>query len=211
MTTRVLVLGMISSLAAAALVLLGVVTGATDAIDLKIFAGVHRLNAGSEVVSPGWATEAVRDISALGSFAVLTCAVVLVAACLLALRRYHLATVLIASAILATVISTLLKLVMDRKRPSLVEHAVITYTQSFPSGHALLTAAIILPMAVLLSRTVAVPAARLTMIISGLIITFMVGLSRIYLGVHWPTDVLAGWCIGIFWACATLLAVHSIR
>jgi undecaprenyl-diphosphatase len=206
---RLLILGMIGSLAAAALLLIGVVTGATDAIDARLFAGVHRLNAGSAVNSPAWFMEALRDVTALGSFTILTFAVVFVAAYLLALRRYRLAILLMASALLATGVSTLLKLAMDRARPSLVEHAVTTYTASFPSGHALLTAAIILPMAVLLSRTSAVPAARWTIVVSGLLITFLVGSSRVYLGVHWPTDVLAGWCIGGFWACATLLASRS--
>lgn len=206
-----LVFVMLASLTGAALVFLGVVTGTTDTLDTRLFQTAHGLNSADMQLYPAWLLEAVRDVTALGSMIILTCAVVFVATYLVALRRYRLGALLATSAILATLVSTLLKLAMDRTRPSLVEHAVMTYTASFPSGHALLTAAIVLPMAGLLARTVDLPSARRVIVISGVLITLSVGVSRVYLGVHWPTDVLAGWCFGTFWACGTLLAARRIR
>ncbi|MGL5139246.1 MAG: phosphatase PAP2 family protein, partial [Beijerinckiaceae bacterium] len=202
---------MVISLAAAAFVLLGVASGATDLLDERLFLAAHRLDEKGLSALPGWAREAIRDVTALGSTVVLTFATAVVAAYLVAARRRRLAIVLVASAALATAASTVIKLLLDRARPSLIEHAVVTYSASFPSGHAMLTAAIILPMVALLARTIDRPAARRVIVASGLVLTVAVGLSRISLGVHWPTDVLAGWCIGAFWACATLLVARNDR
>lgn len=202
---------MLASLACAILIFLGVVTGATDALDTMLFRQAHGLDSNTPQVMPQWLLEAVRDVTALGSMIILAFAVVFAAAYLVTLQRYRLAALLTASALLATLVSTMLKLSMDRVRPSLIEPMVVTYTASFPSGHALLSAAIILPMAALLARTVRAQAARRLIVLSALLLTLLVGASRVYLGVHWPTDVLAGWCFGIFWAGATLHAAESLK
>ncbi len=209
-TVTPLVACMILSLAAAMIVLACVITGVSDAFDIRVFSLAHGLDTTRARLTPAWLSEAVRDITALGSTVVLASAVVCVAGFLMATDRRRLAGLLVSSAVLATLFSTVMKLGMDRARPALVDPMVVTYTASFPSGHALLSAAIILTMAGLLSRAVDRPAGRRVIVVAAVTMTVCVGLSRIYLGVHWPTDVLAGWCLGVFWSSGTLLAARRL-
>ncbi|WP_426959868.1 phosphatase PAP2 family protein [Muricoccus radiodurans] len=102
--------------------------------------------------------------------------------------------------------SSLLKIGYDRPRPDLVPHAVEVYTASFPSGHAMLSAVTYLTLGALLMRVQ--PSRRVRSFVLGMAIltTLMVGISRVYLGVHWPTDVMAGWCFGAGWAVICSMA-----
>jgi undecaprenyl-diphosphatase len=97
-------------------------------------------------------------------------------------------------------LSTALKLGFARPRPDLVPHGVRVYTASFPSGHAMLSAVTYLTLGALLARVQ--PQRRVKAFLLGLAIalTVLIGMSRVYLGVHWPSDVLAGWCGGAAWA-----------
>jgi undecaprenyl-diphosphatase len=97
-------------------------------------------------------------------------------------------------------LSNLLKFAIERPRPDLVAQLVEVNTTSFPSGHATLAAVTYLTLGALLSRVEAQRRAKIYVLTVALALTFLIGVSRIYLGVHWPTDVLAGWCIGAAWA-----------
>jgi undecaprenyl-diphosphatase len=103
-------------------------------------------------------------------------------------------------------LSTLLKLGFERPRPDLVPHAVVVYTASFPSGHAMLSAVTWLTLGALLMRVEPRRRVKAYVLALAVLTTLLVGASRIYLGVHWPTDVLAGWCIGAAWALMCWLA-----
>jgi undecaprenyl-diphosphatase len=191
----------------AALLLAAVISGKADPLDRAAFLWLH----GSDIapaMHPAWLRDGVRDVTALGSFIVLTAAVLGAAAYLLAARRWRLALLLVSSAVCATLVSTVLKVATDRGRPDLVDHAVGTITASFPSGHAFLSAAILLTLAGLLSRASARDSQRRVILACAALLAVAVGLSRIYLGVHWPTDVLAGWLLGSAWAAGTLLAAR---
>jgi undecaprenyl-diphosphatase len=187
-----------------------VLTGAANPYDLRAMDGARSL-ADWTGLDAGWGREALRDWTALGGAAVLTSAVAFAFLYFVVSRRLRLGLVLLSSAAGATAASTMFKLLIDRARPGSMEDAVPTFTASFPSGHALLTAAIIMPLAVLLARAIGDPArGRLVVGTAGLVVV-TVGLSRIALGVHWPSDVLAGWSFGLAWAAVTLRFAEDLR
>lgn len=158
--------------------------------------------------SPLWAQEALRDLTALGSYTVLGLFVACVTAWLAAWGPLRLSGLFLASSLGATLLSNLIKQGVARARPETGEALAITFSPSFPSGHALLTAAILLSALGLATLRTSQPGARrLAWGLAGAIVV-LVGLSRIALGVHWPSDVLAGWCIGVGWA---LMMLHLAR
>jgi undecaprenyl-diphosphatase len=97
-------------------------------------------------------------------------------------------------------VSTVLKLFYHRPRPDLVPHGMEVFTASFPSGHAMMSAIAYLTLAILMARVDRNPRVKALVLSLGVSITLLVGISRIYLGVHWPSDVVAGWCVGAAWA-----------
>lgn len=151
-------------------------------------------------LGPAWFREVMRDVTALGSFVGLGTATVIAALTLRLCGHRPLAVGLLVSVLAATAASTLLKLAFGRERPDIVEHAALTFTASFPSGHAFLAAVVLLSIASFVgiaSRRADI--ARLCLWVAWILIV-AIGLSRIYLGVHWPSDVLGGWCLGVAWS-----------
>lgn len=146
---------------------------------------------------PPWVTEAVRDITALGSAPVLSLVVLSVAGFLWASSRRGLALWVLGGSTLGTGFGFALKQLIERPRPG--EASVAVFTHSFPSGHSLMATVIFLTLAILLTR--GVPRTRQKVYLLGVaaLLIFLVGLSRILLGVHYPTDVLAGWAGGMTW------------
>ncbi len=143
---------------------------------------------------------AVVDITALGGFAVLSLLVLLACGYLAVLRRWGDVLMLLAATIGGTLISEGLKAGFNRARPDLVAHVVETTSMSFPSGHAMLSAVTYLTLGALLARAQEKQRLRGYIMGAAIFLTLLIGASRVYLGVHWPTDVLAGWCLGAAWA-----------
>jgi undecaprenyl-diphosphatase len=141
-----------------------------------------------------------RDITALGSFAVLGIVLFAVAGYLLLARKRAAGWLVLAVVFGDIAVNSLLKLEFARPRPDFIAPAARVFTASFPSGHATMSAITYLTLAALLARTTASRQLRVYFITIGIMLTLLVGVSRIYLGVHYPTDVLAGWCIGSAWA-----------
>jgi undecaprenyl-diphosphatase len=149
---------------------------------------------------PKWVETFFLDITGLGSWTIVTL-VTLAAVGFLAMQgRRSTALLLVAAIGGGTLLNNGLKFLFERARPDLVAHAVETQTSSFPSGHAMMAAVAYLTLGALLARTQNRPAARTYIVAAALLVTLLVGISRIYLGVHWPSDVIAGWCAGGAWA-----------
>jgi undecaprenyl-diphosphatase len=108
-------------------------------------------------------------------------------------------------------LSTILKLGFNRERPALVPHVVEVYTTSFPSSHAMLSATTYLTLGALLMRVQRRWQEKAYVLGLAVLITLLVGASRVYLGVHWPTDVLGGWCVGAGWALLCWLVAVELQ
>ncbi len=177
-----------------------VIEGDTTTLDRTILLALRDAGNPADPIGPSWLEEAARDITALGGHVVLTIVTLATLAYLLMTRKGHAALLVAAAVGGGMLLSTALKMGFERPRPDLVPHAARVYTASFPSGHAMLSAVTYLTLGALLARVQ--PSRRLKAFLLGLavILTILVGASRVYLGVHWPSDVLAGWCVGAAWA-----------
>lgn len=109
----------------------------------------------------------------------------------------------------AALMTWVMKLTFDRPRPMLWPRLVQEYGASFPSGHSLY-AMVFGVLLIILSRHLA-KQMRLAVIGLALLWIGLVGLSRVYLGVHYPTDVLGGWVVGWVWVCGVWLVLHHIQ
>lgn len=154
----------------------------------------------SDPIGPVTVETAVRDITALGGTAILGFLTISAAAFLLLRGNRRTALILIVAVVGGTVLSLAFKDFYARPRPSLVPVQIEVLNYSFPSGHAMLSAATYLTIGALLSRTQKRTAIKTYIIVLSVVLTLAVGFSRVYLGVHWPTDVLAGWLAGAVWA-----------
>ncbi|HEV7784081.1 MAG TPA: phosphatase PAP2 family protein [Thermoanaerobaculia bacterium] len=155
--------------------------------------------------------EAMRDVTALGGFTFLTLLTLIAAACLLFFHKGRQAIVFAVTVGLAELSSDLLKGLYGRPRPDLVPHGSYVYSHSFPSGHSTLSAATFLTLAAILSSLDRRRSFKGFVFTLAILLTVAVGVSRVYLGVHWPTDVLAGWTLGAAWALLARLVLGLWR
>lgn len=151
-------------------------------------------------IGPPWLTKAIIDITALGSVSVLTLVTLLAIAFLLILKRWRQSLLVAAAIASGALASTLLKAIFARPRPDLVPHLVEVNTLSFPSGHATNSAIVYLTLAILLARTFTERSIRIFILAVAIGLTIAIGITRVFLGVHYPSDVIAGWTAGAAWA-----------
>ena len=185
--------------------------GETRAFDTAILLAFRNPADLADPIGPWWLEQTMKDITSLGSSAVLTIITLAALGYLLIERKYHAAAFLLVAMIGGTALSTLIKLGFDRPRPDLIAHGVQVYSASFPSGHALMSAVAYLTLGALLGRVQKGRRAKLYFLGVAVVLTLLVGISRLYLGVHWPTDVLAGWCIGAAWALSCWLIAYWLQ
>lgn len=165
----------------------------------------------ADPLGPDWFEETVMEITSLGGYPILVALVMAVVGYLLVVRKYGPALYVVLSVGSGTALSHLLKLAYDRPRPDLVEHLVTTHTASFPSGHATMSTVVYLTLAALVIRLVEDRGARTYVLAVAILVSLLVGMSRIYLGVHWPSDVAAGWALGVAWASFSSLVLLMLR
>jgi len=162
-------------------------------------------------LGPPWLQEMMRDLTALGGIIVLSIITFGAALYMVAIKKHGQALYIIASIGSGVLLSNVLKIGFDRPRPNLVPHESITYMASFPSGHSLMAAVVYLTLGTLLAEAHPVQRVRIYILGFMIFITLLVGMSRLYLGVHWPTDVLAGWLAGGVWALMAWLIHQRIK
>jgi undecaprenyl-diphosphatase len=159
---------------------------------------------------PRWLVEVGRDITALGSSMVLALVTAVVIAYLVLQRKYGAMWFVIVTTASGGLLSHLLKELFGRERPNPVP-CVWVSSPSFPSGHAMLAALVYLTLGILLARIEPRPLLKVYFLVVAMALTCLVGVSRVYLGVHYPTDILAGWTVGLVWALLCWLAASYLQ
>jgi undecaprenyl-diphosphatase len=162
-------------------------------------------------VGPAWLREVGLDFTALGSVGVLVLFATIVGGFLFLHGRRALAGLLVVAVVGGLALNTALKHFYDRQRPDVVPHLREVTTPSFPSGHAALSTVVYLTLGVMAAQATATGTGKAYCVAAAVLLAAVVGLSRVYLGVHYPTDVLAGWAIGLTWALACWLVTATLQ
>ncbi len=188
-----------------------VMEGETRKWDEMLLLGLRDSADPSKPWGPLWVQEMARDFTALGGIAVLALVTAAAIGYLLLVRKSHSALVVLLAVAGGQLCSTLLKMGFDRARPDLVPHGSFVTSASFPSGHAMMSAVTYLTLGALLASVHSPVRVKSYLLALALVLTLLVGVSRIYLGVHWPTDVAAGWAVGAAWALLSSLAMRWLQ
>ncbi len=188
-----------------------VLEGDTQHFDEQILRSLRKDDNPAQPIGPVWLKIIADDITALGSATVLGLAVIAVVGFLWLQGMHKNALFVLLASLGGWFLNDLLKWMFARPRPSVVPHLREVWSLSFPSGHALTSAVVYLTLGVLLMRVAERPIVKWYCITIAMSATALVGLSRIYLGVHYPTDVLGGWLIGLSWALVFWLIERSLE
>lgn len=165
----------------------------------------------ADPIGPPWLAETVAEVTALGGYPLIIILMVTVIGFLLVARYYGPALFVFLSIFTGWLVSQGLKSFYARPRPDLVPTLDFVHTASFPSGHAMMSALFYLTLAAVIARLTDNSRLRAYVFGVAILISAAVGLSRIFLGVHWPSDVVAGWALGVAWAALSWLAVSALR
>lgn len=206
------ILGVILAAASALWVFIGVAEevaeGEAHSVDAAILLALRTVDDLADPLGPRWLEEFARDVTALGSPGVLAMLVAVVALFLLLAGSRRTSLFLLLATGSGAFAAALLKQGFDRPRPDLVPHATYVVSASFPSAHAMVSAVVYLTLGALVARMVHRRRLKLYVIMVAASLAGLIGVSRVYLGVHWPTDVLAGWAAGAAWALACWVAAQ---
>jgi undecaprenyl-diphosphatase len=208
---------LLGGLAALALSLLfvfvadNVIEGDTRDFDEQVVRALRRADDPAVPIGPWWVRAGALDITALGSPTVLGLVVIAVTGYLFIHGLHRTGAFVFAASSGGWLLNWALKQAFERPRPDVVPHLREVMSSSFPSGHALTSAAVYLTLGTLLMRLAQGRLAKVYCITVAMLATLLVGSSRVFLGVHYPTDVLAGWLIGLTWALLCWMAERALE
>ncbi|ORE93002.1 PA-phosphatase-like phosphoesterase [Stappia sp. 22II-S9-Z10] len=174
--------------------------GETHAFDSFVLLSLRNSGDLADPVGPLWVEEMARDFTALGGIAIVTFVTLAVCGLLWLMKKGRTMLFVAAAVIGGAIVSSSFKALFDRPRPDLVPHGVEVFSASFPSGHSMLSAVTYLTLATVFASTQAERPVKIYVMALAAFVAIAVGMSRVYLGVHWPTDVAAGWTAGAAWA-----------
>ena len=185
--------------------------GELHEMEIRLMRDLRSAEDPSRPIGPPWLERWSKEITALGSGAVLSLMTLLVVGYLLIERLYASAMLVMVSVGGGTLLTAGLKRFFERDRPDVVPHLTDALFKSYPSGHSMMSSVVYLTLAVLLARTMKRRRVKIYFVSAALFLSFLVGLSRVYLGVHYPTDVVAGWAGGTAWAVLCWLAAYFLE
>lgn len=188
-----------------------VIEGDTQAFDKWAIRAMRRDDDASVPIGPSWLQEMGRDATALGGTGALVLFTGVVAGYLWIDGKTRMMLFLVASTSTGLAASLGLKGLFARPRPDIVPHLSIVQTSSFPSGHSMLSAVVYLTLGSLLATVIPRTVLKVYVLGVAVLLTVIVGTSRVYLGVHYPTDVLAGWIAGLIWALLCWIAARWLQ
>jgi undecaprenyl-diphosphatase len=192
-------------------VAIGVKSGVTRDIDEKLLRAARDPADPARTLGPSWLEEVARDLTAIGGIAALSLVTAAVSGYLLISRAHGALALLLAATSGGLLLSALLKERFERPRPQVVPHLSLVMTSSFPSGHALNAAVVYLTLGSMLAGLSRELRLKVYFFCVAVILTFLVGVSRVFMGVHYPTDVLAGWLAGLAWSLSCGLVARRLR
>jgi undecaprenyl-diphosphatase len=184
--------------------------GDTQAFDVKVVQALRNPSDARQSIGPQWVQLAMVDVTALGGWTVLTLVIAIVVGFLALQGRSHTALLVMGTALGGELLSYVLKHTFNRPRPSVVPNLRIM-SPSFPSGHAMESAVVYLTLGAMLMRIADRRVTKIYCLGVAVFLTTLIGISRVYLGVHYPTDVVAGWFVGFFWASICWLVAQRIE
>lgn len=193
------------------LVAYGVSTGITQHLDEALLKAPRDPADLSKTLGPPWLEEFSRDLTAFGGVAGLCLMTASVIGYLLICRKFRALAFVLAATLGGLLINGVLKERFDRRRPNVVPYKSQVSTSSFPSGHSLNSAVVYLTLGSLLASLVEQRRLKIYFFSFALLLTVLVGISRVYMGVHYPTDVVAGWSAGLAWAMLCSLIAHGLK
>lgn len=169
-------------------------------LDDRILIALRRHDDLSKPIGPAWVEGTTRDVTSLGSTCVLWLATLGVAGFLGLDRRYRAMLFVFVAVLSGWGASFVLKDLFHRDRPTSVPHLMPAYFSSFPSGHSMMSAVVYFTLGSLLSSMVVKRRIKVYFLATAGFLSILVGISRLVLGVHYPSDVAAGWLFGLAWA-----------
>lgn len=188
-----------------------VMEGGTQRLDDRILRALRRADDPAKPIGPTWIAEVARDVTALGSVTVIVLITGAVAGFLLLDGKYAATAFVMAATGTGFALSSALKWLYVRPRPTIVPHLMPAHYSSFPSGHSMMSAVVYLTLGALVARLVQRRWLRLYVLAVAIVLTGIVGVSRVYMGVHYPSDVVAGWCAGLVWASLCWLVERQLQ